>query len=100
MEHIQIKFADEKGRIRESVFETESLPLLRAALQERGVFILSETPVPRRFTEVVASWFPFSGGASLSDVAEFTQLFKTLLKAGLPLRDALDALIDEQANSP
>ncbi len=100
MDRVQIKFADEKGRIRESVFETESLPLLRAALLERGVFILSETPVQRSFAEIVYSWLPFTEGASLSDVAEFTQLFKTLLKAGLPLRDALDALIEEQTTSP
>lgn len=100
MDKILIKFADDKGRLRETVFETASPADLRRALVERGYYIMSEQVLDRTLWERLNALFPFLGGVSLGELAEFTKLLRTLLKAGLPLRDALDVFLDEGAKGP
>ena len=100
MERIQVKFADGKGHVRETVFETESPEDLRRSLTGRGYYIISETPIARTFQERLSALLPFGGGVSLPELTEFSQLLRTLIKAGLPLKDALQVLLEEQAEGP
>lgn len=100
MQRVQVKFADGKGRVREAVFDTESPDQLRQSLTERGYYIIQETSVTKTFQEHLLALSPFGGGVSLSELTEFSQLLRTLLKAGLPLKDALDVLLEEQPKGP
>ncbi len=100
MDRILIKFADDRGRIRETVFETAAPGDLRQALVERGYYILSEEILDKGLWERVQGVLPFLGGVSLTELADFTKLLRTLLKAGLPLRDALDVFLEEAAKGP
>ncbi|MFZ2960342.1 MAG: type II secretion system F family protein [Candidatus Ozemobacteraceae bacterium] len=95
MHRVLIKFADDRGKLRETVFETDSLPVLRQSLQERGYYLLAEQPIHKTIKERVLELLPFRGGVSLGELTEFSQLMRTLLKAGLPLKDSLDVLTDE-----
>ncbi|RCK80537.1 MAG: Type IV fimbrial assembly protein PilC [Candidatus Ozemobacter sibiricus] len=100
MDKILIKFADDRGRIRETVFETAAPQDLRKALVERGYYILSEEVLDKGLWERVKGLLPFLGGVSLTELADFTKLLRTLLRAGLPLRDALDVFLEEAAKGP
>jgi hypothetical protein len=42
MERIKVRYADEKGRAREEIFETRSLKEMRLAFQAQGYYIISE----------------------------------------------------------
>ena len=95
MEKVLVRFADDKGKTRESVFETESVSELKQALLERGFFIISEQIIEKSLSEKILAVFPFGRGVSYSELTEFTKLLRTLLKAGLPLKDSLDVLLDE-----
>ena len=95
MEKIRIRFADEQGHIQEAVYQAESLEHLRGVLAERGYFILSSETVPKRISERIKEYLPFGKRVSLGELNEFTKLLRTLLRAGMPLRDSLDVLLDE-----
>lgn len=100
MEKYLIRFADDRGVLRETVFETESLDALRKSLLEQGCYILSEKTIQRTIGEWIQAVLPLQARVSMSELTEFSQLLKTLLKAGLPLKDALEVLLDEIVDSP
>jgi type II secretory pathway component PulF len=99
VERYHIEYADEQGTLRKNDFETNSLDDLRKSLIEQGCYVLSEQPRPYPLQERLQRAFSFGGGVSLSELTEFTTLLKTLLKSGLTLKDALDVLLDEVAES-
>jgi type II secretory pathway component PulF len=100
MDKVLVRFSDDRGRMRETVFETESRETLRRDLQGRGCFILSEVVLEKTLTEHLNALNPFYGRISLSELIEFAQLLRTLVRAGLPLKDALDVLLDESVEGP
>lgn len=100
MDKVLIRFSDERGKIHETVFETESLENLRNDLNERGYFILSETYLEKTLSQKLSSLLPFFKAVSMTELIEFSQLLRTLLKAGLPLKDSLDVLLDEGEKGP
>lgn len=94
MERIKVKYADEKGRAREEVFETRSIQEMRTAFQAQGYYIISEEPEELPLTEQFKKFFKIGAGASIKELNEFTKLLRTLIKSGMPINDALDVLLD------
>jgi type IV pilus assembly protein PilC len=94
MEKIRVRYADDKGRTREDIFETTSVDDMRAAFAERGFYILSEEVENLTLTERIKEGLTYSKGVSLKELTEFTKLLRTLLKAGMSLNDAIDILLD------
>jgi len=100
MEKVLVKFADGRGRMRETVFETPSIIETRKALLDRGYFIISEQVLRLGLWERLSRLFPFLGGVSPGELTEFTKLLRNLLKAGLPLHDALDVFLEDASTGP
>ncbi len=100
MEKVSVRFADDKGRIREAVFETPSIRELEKGLTERGYFLLSTEVLEKTLWERFSSVLPIGRGVSTRELLDFTKLLRTLLKAGLPLKDALDLLQEDSGETP
>ncbi len=94
MERIKVKYADEKGRAREEIFETRSIQEMRTAFQAQGYYIISEEPEELPLSEQFKKFFKIGAGASIKELNEFTKLLRTLIKSGMPINDALDVLLD------
>ncbi|MBI3038709.1 type II secretion system F family protein, partial [bacterium] len=100
MNRVLVRFADEQGNIRESIFETESPGNLRESLSQKGFYVLSEKILERRYWEALVSYIPFFSKVSLSSLTEMTQLLRTLIKAGLPIKEALEVLLEDASEGP
>ncbi|MBF0547962.1 MAG: type II secretion system F family protein [Candidatus Riflebacteria bacterium] len=92
-----VKFADEKGKIKESLIETFSLSQLNEEMKTKGYFVFSVVPQKRTFKESLFGLLQVRETVSFSDLMEFSKLFKTLIKGGLTIKDALEVIIQEMA---
>lgn len=100
MERIKVKYADDKGRAREEVFETRSIKEMRNAFQAQGYYIISEEPEKLSFAEQFKQLLNVGSRASIKELNEFTKLLRTLIKSGMPINDALDVLLDGAEDTP
>jgi type IV pilus assembly protein PilC len=100
VERIRVRFADENGRVRESIFEAGSGSEIRQALAERGFFLLEEEVLPKSFAERVREFFSLGNRVPLGELVEFTSLLRTMLKAGLPLNEALAIILESETSGP
>lgn len=100
MERIKVKYADDKGRAREEVFETRSLKEMRNAFQAQGYYIISEEPEKLSYADQFKQLLNVGSRASIKELNEFTKLLRTLIKSGMPINDALDVLLDGAEDTP
>ena len=100
MKRIKIRYADEKGRTREEVFETRSIKEMRKAFQDQGYYIISEEHEKLGLVESLNKILRMGSGASVKELNEFTKLLRTLIKSGMPINDALDVLLDGALDTP
>ena len=98
MGKIAVRYADEKGQIKEEEFEAKSVDELREALTRKGCFILEEQP-DKGFSGIRRT-FSSTEKATTKELCEFAKMLKTLIKSGMPVNDALDILLDGANNSP
>ncbi|HEY9072212.1 MAG TPA: type II secretion system F family protein [Candidatus Ozemobacteraceae bacterium] len=100
MQSVKVRYADEKGRMQEFVRETESVEELRKALTEHGCYVLRIEPVPRTWFDRLCDLLPLRRGVGIGELMEFTRLLRTLIKSGLPLKEALDLLVEDSPDGP
>ncbi len=95
MTKVRVRYADEKGRMQEFVRETDSIDELRTALTEHGCYVLRIDEESRTWSEYILELLPLSRGVSIGELMEFTRLLRTLIRSGLPLKEALDLLVED-----
>ncbi len=100
MERIRVKYADENGQAREDVFETRSAEDMRKAFEDRGYYILHEEMETPGLLAQLKQTLSSGNKVSLKELNEFTKLLRTLIKAGMPLNDAIDILLEDDNGSP
>lgn len=100
MERIKVRYADEKGRAREEIFETRSLKEMRLAFQAQGYYIISEEREEVGPGDRLKKFLKIGTGTSIKELNEFTKLLRTLIKSGMPINDALTVLLDGAADTP
>jgi general secretion pathway protein F len=90
---------DGKGKRRTGLVDSSTLQAAREKLKDEGFFVVTlEKPVSRS-EEKIGSDIALFRRVSKSDVTSITRQLATLLKAGLPLVQALEAL-SEQLEKP
>lgn len=87
------KIGTSDGRVVEREFESDSSELLREHLVEQGFFVFE---VRRRYLQGVLRKVGAHGGWSSRRFLSFNQELMVLLKAGLPILQVLDTLLDKQ----
>ncbi|HOY65362.1 MAG TPA: type II secretion system F family protein [Candidatus Ozemobacteraceae bacterium] len=100
MQCVKVRYADEKGRMQEFVRETASVEELRTALTDHGCYVLRIDPVPRTLYERLCDLLRLRRGVGIGELMEFTRLLRTLIKSGLPLKEALDLLVEDAPDGP
>ena len=88
---------DADGREKKGVLEGDTPRQVRQILRERQLLALTVTEVAQKEARRQKS-FTFSRGASSGDVALLTRQLATLVHAGLPLEESLQA-VSEQTDS-
>jgi len=83
---------DEAGRLRKGVQEADTARQLRARLRERGLAVANVAPVADRAGAAAPRW---RRGLSATQLSLITRQFATLLGAGLPVEQTLNALIEQ-----
>jgi general secretion pathway protein F len=85
------------GRDVKGIDDADSPKALRATLRRQGVLVtkLEEESAAAKRDARNINFKRFFGGVSQTDIALVTRQLATLLKAGIPLVEALDALIEQ-----
>lgn len=91
----RVRYADEKGRIQEFIREVDSVEELRTALTDHGCFVLRIDEVSRSWSEHLFDLLQLRHKVGIGELMEFTRLLRTLIKSGLPLKEALDLLVED-----
>ena len=86
---------DNKGKRKKGFLDALSSQSARETLKMDGFYIVSLDSAAVDSTEPVSSSFPGLGRISRSDLASMTRQLSTLLRAGLPLLQALEALVEQ-----
>lgn len=81
---------DSGGRKRKGIIEADSPRSARALLRQRQLTPLDVFAAKEKSTRV--QWSLLNPGLSVADTALFTRQVSTLLQAGIPLENALDAV--------
>lgn len=89
---------DAAGREKKGVLEGDTPRQVRQILRERQLLALTVTEVAQKEARRQRS-FTFTRGASSGDVALLTRQLATLVRAGLPLEESLQA-VSEQTENP
>lgn len=85
------------GKDVKGIDDADSPKALRASLRRQGVLVtqLEEESAAAKREARNINFKRFFGGVSQTDIALVTRQMSTLLKAGIPLVEALDALIEQ-----
>ncbi|HEX5660285.1 MAG TPA: type II secretion system inner membrane protein GspF [Polyangiales bacterium] len=85
------------GKDVKGIDDADSPKALRSALRRKGVLVtkLEEESTAAKRDARNINFKRFFGGVSQTDIALVTRQLATLLKAGIPLVEALDALIEQ-----
>lgn len=88
------------GKPQKGVRDAENAKALRAALRKDGILltVATEEAAAKAKSKKDIKLFSFLKKPSASDIAVMTRQMATLLKAGIPLMEALNALIDQVEN--
>jgi general secretion pathway protein F len=89
---------DAEGREKKGILEGDTPRQVRQILRERQLLALTVTEVAQSEAKRQRS-FTFTRGASSGDVALLTRQLATLVRAGLPLEESLQA-VSEQTDNP
>lgn len=83
---------DAAGKQRKGVLEGDTPKSIRQQLRDQGFSPLSVVEVRQREAKRSGTRFSLQRGISATDLALFTRQFATLVRAGLPLEEALRAV--------
>ena len=86
---------DGKGKRKTGFVEAASHQSARESLKKDGLYIVSLASASQGGSEPVRDSISFGGRFSRSDLASMTRQLSTLLRAGLPLVQALEALVEQ-----
>jgi len=86
---------DGKGKRKNGFLDASSSQSAREILRSDGFYIVSLDSAAVDSSEPSRSPFPGLGRISRSDLASMTRQLSTLLRAGLPLLQALEALVEQ-----
>ncbi len=86
---------DGKGKRKTGFVEASSAQSAREKLRRDGLFIVSLSSAAEGSQESVRLTLPLFRRISRSDLASMTRQLSTLLRAGLPLIQALEALVEQ-----
>ncbi len=89
---------DQSGKERKGLLEGDTAKGVRAVLRERGLLPLAITEVSQKERSRHGS-FSFRRGIGAMDLALLTRQLATLVRSGLPLEEALQA-VSEQSEKP
>lgn len=89
---------DQSGKERKGLLEGDTAKGVRAVLRERGLLPLAITEVSQKERSRRGS-FSFRRGIGAMDLALLTRQLATLVRSGLPLEEALQA-VSEQSEKP
>lgn len=86
---------DGKGKRKKGFIDASSPQSARETLRKDGFYIVSLDSAAVDSRETARSSLPSLGRISRSDLASMTRQLSTLLRAGLPLLQALEALVEQ-----
>lgn len=86
---------DGKGKRKKGFLDASSSQSARETLKRDGFYIVSLDSAAVDSSTPARSSFPGLGRISRSDLASMTRQLSTLLRAGLPLMQALEALVEQ-----
>ncbi|MBL8742130.1 MAG: type II secretion system F family protein, partial [Myxococcales bacterium] len=88
------------GKPTKGVRDAENPKALRATLRKEGVLLTNATEEKAAKAKAKGNiqLFSFMGKPSTSDIAVMTRQLATLLRAGIPLFESLNALIEQVEN--
>ncbi len=86
---------DGKGKRKKGFIDASSPQSARETLRKDGFYIVSLDSAAVDSRETARSSLPSFGRISRSDLASMTRQLSTLLRAGLPLLQALEALVEQ-----
>jgi general secretion pathway protein F len=93
------KGVNAKGKQVRGTLDAESQRALKEALKGKSIYVTEVWEGKKKAESLGAQEVDFkrllAGRVSLSDIAVFTRLVATLLKAGIPLVEALGAMVDQ-----
>ncbi|MBF0409905.1 MAG: type II secretion system F family protein [Candidatus Riflebacteria bacterium] len=98
MQKFFVKYADQYGRIRENFCDYPSLEDLKREFLSKDLFILEATIQEKSLKESVFSFLNLHNKVSLQELMEFSKLFRTLVKGGLPISDSLEVVTQDMKN--
>ena len=90
---------DNTGRERKGVLEGDTARQVRQLLREKNLLPVAITEVAQEEKKERGSSFSFRAGVSAADVSLLTRQLATLVRSGLPLDEALQA-VGEQTEKP
>ncbi|MDX9739844.1 MAG: type II secretion system inner membrane protein GspF [Gammaproteobacteria bacterium] len=87
---------DNRGREKKGVIEGDTPRQIRQILRERGLAPLTVSEIARQDREPGRRWYlRRPSGASPGDISLVTRQFATLVRAGLPIEEALSAVAEQ-----
>jgi len=86
---------DSKGKRKKGLLDAPSFQSARETLRKSGFYIVSLDSAAVVSSTPSGSSFPGLGRISRADLASMTRQLSTLLRAGLPLLQALEALVEQ-----
>jgi len=89
----QYKGVDSAGRTAKGVLESDSSKAARQRLKQQGIYVTTITEKSKKGDE--DKKVSFGGGVPLRSLTMMTRQLSTLVKARIPLDEALSALIDQ-----
>jgi len=95
----EVRGFDSQGRTIKDVFDADSEKALRLQLKREGIFIeqiIEKGATAKRRGEIDFS--KYFERISISDLSIVTRQLATLIKAGIPLVEAIAALVDQTSN--
>src|SRR5512140_3094965 len=89
------KAFDGGGQVVQGVVEADNLRLARLQLRESGFTVLETQAITQDSPDATERRWQFQRGISAAQLGMMTRQLATLLEAGLPLEQALSALIEQ-----
>ncbi len=96
----EYKGLDSSGKNVKGIVEADTAKSARAKLKKSGLFIndIREKNAPNSNSKSSATGFSFFGNIKLNDIALATRQLASLIRASIPLVDALNALTEQTEN--
>ncbi len=95
MTAFRFKAYDGEGKLQKGVQEADTPRQLRALLRERGLVVADISAISHGLLPSRADWLVWKRGLNDMQLSMITRQFATLLSAGMPVEQTLNALIDQ-----